>query len=299
MGHSHNHSHQVKNYNKIFAIGVGLNVLFVIVEVFYGLASDSLALIADAGHNLSDVLGLLLAWGAYYMSLKPATDRKTYGYRKMTIMAALASSILLLVALGGITWEAIGRFMNPEPIKGKTVIIVALVGVFVNGLTAFLLFADQKHDLNIKGAFLHMAADAGISLGVVIAGLIMLKTNIYIIDPIVCFLIVLIILIGTWSLFKESFYLSIDSVPKEFDMEGLKKYINSLENVVSYHDLHIWSLSTTEIALTVHIVVNNNSFDNNFILSIQKDLHDLFHIEHPTVQIEFQCEENKCQMECK
>jgi len=181
--HSHGHSHEISNYNRAFAIGVFLNVIFVIIEAGYGVVAGSLALIADAGHNLSDVLGLLLAWGAATLAKRPATEKRTYGFRKVTVMAALASSILLLVALGGISWETYGRFADPKPVAGMTVIIVAGIGVIINTLTALLFMSGQKHDLNIRGAFLHMAADALVSVGVVIAGIVILETGWLMIDP--------------------------------------------------------------------------------------------------------------------
>jgi len=228
---SHDHNHQIGNYNRAFAIGVVLNVIFVVIEASYGVAAGSLALIADAGHNLTDVLSLLLAWGAALLATKPATEKRTYGFRKVTIMASLASAILLLVALGGITWEAIGRLFDPKPVEGMTVIAVAAIGVVINTITALLFVSGQKHDLNIRGAFLHMAADAGVSFGVVVAGIIIMVTGWLMIDPLISLLIVAVILVGTWSLLRDSMSLAIDSVPKGIDMAGIKRYLTSLENV--------------------------------------------------------------------
>ena len=283
---SHNHNHALGNYNRAFAIGVTLNIIFVIIEVTYGILAGSLALIADAWHNLSDVLSLLLAWGASYLASKPATEERTYGYRKVTVIASLTSAILLQVALGAITWEAIGRFFNPEPVEGLIIILVAAVGVVINTLTALLFVSGQKHDLNIRGAFLHMAADAGVSLGVVIAGVIIVFKGWLWIDPVISLIIVAVILVGTWGLLRDSMNLAIDAVPKSIDMPKIKEYLTGLKNVSQIHDLHVWPLSTTEYALTVHLVVTEESLNNDFLWQCQKHLHDYFGIEHSTIQVE-------------
>ena len=285
---SHDHNHQISNYNRAFAIGVMLNVIFVAIEAGYGVAAGSLALIADAGHNLSDVLSLLLAWGAGLLATKPATEKRTYGFRKVTIMASLASAILLLVALGGITWEAIGRFFDPKPVEGMTVIVVAAIGVVINTITALLFVSGQKHDLNIRGAFLHMAADAGVSFGVVVAGIIIMVTGWLLIDPLISLLIVAVILVGTWSLLRDSMNLAIDSVPKGIDIAGIKRYLTSLENVSQIHDLHVWPMSTREVALSVHLIIVDDSLNNDFLPKLQQQLHDRFTIGHSTIQVERQ-----------
>ena len=283
---SHDHNHQISNYNWAFAIGVMLNVIFVAIEAGYGVAAGSLALIADAGHNLTDVLSLLLAWGAALLATKPATEKRTYGFRKVTIMASLASAILLLVALGGITWEAIGRFFDPKPVEGMTVIAVAAIGVVINTITALLFVSGQKHDLNIRGAFLHMAADAGVSFGVVVAGIIIMVTGWLLVDPLISLLIVAVILVGTWSLLRDSMNLAIDSVPKGIDIAGIKRYLTGLENVSQIHDLHVWPMSTTEVALSVHLIIVDDSLKNDFLSKLHQELHDRFSIEHSTIQIE-------------
>lgn len=283
---SHDHNHQISNYNRAFAIAVVLNIIFVAIEAGYGVAAGSLALIADAGHNLSDVLSLLLAWGAGLLATKPATEKRTYGFRKVTIMASLASSILLLVALGGITLEAISRFFDPKPVDGMTVIVVAAIGVVINTITALLFVSGQKHDLNIRGAFLHMAADAGVSFGVVVAGIIIMVTGWLLIDPLISLLIVAVILVGTWSLLRDSMNLAIDAVPKGIDMAGIKRYLTSFENVCQIHDLHVWSMSTTEVALSVHLIIVDDSLNNDFLPKLQQQLHDRFSIEHSTIQVE-------------
>lgn len=281
------------NYNRSFALGVLLNVLFVVIEAGYGISAKSMALIADAGHNLSDVFSLLLAWGAAYLATKPATEKKTYGFRKITIMASLASAILLLIALGGITWEAFGRFFDPQPVAGMTVIVVAAIGVVINALTALLFVSGQKYDLNIKGAFLHMVADAGVSFGVVVAGILILQTGWLFIDPLISLFIVAVVLVGTWSLLRDSFNLAIDSVPENIDMAGVRNYLVSIENVCGIHDLHVWPLSTTATALSVHLVINDVPLEKDFLSKIQQQLHDRFSIEHSTIQLE-RSEDNPC-----
>jgi cobalt-zinc-cadmium efflux system protein len=288
---AHHHSHGSKNYNKAFAIGISLNIIFVIIESIYGVLAGSLALLADAGHNLSDVFGLLLAWGAFYFSNKPTTEKRTYGYRKITVIASVASAIILLLALGGIVWEAVGRFNAPQPIASTTVIVVALIGVVINTITALLFVSDQGHDLNIRGAYLHMAADAAISLGVAIAGLVIWQTDWLIIDPLMSIAIVIIILVGTWGLLRDSFNLSIDAVPENIDMPGIKKYLSELDEVCNFHDLHVWAISTTITALSVHLVVTSEKIDNQFLAKIQSHLHDNFSVEHATIQIEQQGQE--------
>ncbi|MBN0987912.1 cation diffusion facilitator family transporter [Amphritea pacifica] len=297
--HSHHpgHSHQVTDYNRAFAIGIVLNLMFVVIEVIYGVLSESLALIADAGHNLSDVFSLILAWGASFLASKAATEKRTYGLRKATVMASLASAILLLIALGGIAWEAVGRFSNPTPVGGMTVIVVAAIGVVINTLTALLFFSGQKDDLNIKGAFLHMAADAVVSLGVVIAGLFILFKGWLWIDPVISLIIVAVILVGTWGLLKDSMNYALDAVPDSVDIPALKQYLNGLESVERIHDLHVWPLSTTEIALTVHLVVSDSKLDNRFLCDQQQYLHDHFGIAHSTIQIESSTEEQNCMLD--
>lgn len=287
MSHEHHHHHhEVTNYNFAFALGVFLNIIFVVIEIVYGLLSDSLALIADAGHNFSDVLSLLLAWGASILATKSATVNRTYGFRKVTIFASLMSAILLLVALGTITVEAFERFFEPKPVESMTVIIVALIGFVINTVTALLFVKGQEHDLNIRGAFLHMAADAAVSLGVVVVGIVMMFTNWHWLDPLVTLLIVGVILIGTWHLLRDSTAYALDFVPSKIDSDAIKEFLLNNERVESIHDLHIWALSTTEVALTVHLVVNDENLDNSFLQYLHKELHDHFHIGHATIQLE-------------
>ena len=296
---SHDHRNGIGNYNRSFAIGVILNIIFAAIEASYGILADSLALIADAGHNLSDVVSLLLAWGASLLATKAATEKRTYGFRKATVMASLISAILLLAALGGITWEASGRFYNPKPVEGMTVIVVAAIGVVINTLTALLFVNGQKHDLNIRGAFLHMAADAGVSLGVVFAGIFIMVKGWLWIDPVVSLMIVAVILIGTWRLLRDSINYAMDAVPASIDIRAIRNYLMSFDHVNRIHDLHVWPLSTTEIALTVHVVVNDDSLDNNFLQNLQQHLHDHFGIEHSTIQVETSMGENDCMLDSK
>lgn len=291
------HNHTIKNYNKAFAIGVALNIIFVVIEAFYGFLAGSLALVADAGHNLSDVLGLLIAWGASVLAAKSPTEKRTYGFRRVTILASLSSAILLLVALGGITFEALERLTSPKPVEGMVIIIVAAIGVVINTATALLFVSGQKKDLNIKGAFLHMAADAAVSLGVVIAGVVILQFGWLIIDPILSLIIVVIIVIGSWGLLRDSINLSIDAVPRGINVAGIQDYFSRLQCVTQIHDLHVWALSTTETALTVHLVTNQKSIDNQFLRNIQTELHNKFAIDHPTIQIEWEDSENNCQLD--
>lgn len=294
---AHEHTHQVDNYNRAFAIGIGLNIAFVIIEVVYGSIADSMALLADAGHNLSDVMSLVLAWGASALAAKSTTQQRTYGLRKATVMASLVSAVILLVALGGIAWEAFSRFADPRPVAGLTVMVVAGIGVVINTLTALLFVKGQHHDLNIKGAFLHMAADAAVSLGVVIGGVIILHSGWVWIDPLISIAIVVVIFFGTWGLLKDSLNYAMDAVPDKIDMQGINEFLLAPERVERLHDLHVWPLSTTEVALTVHLVVNDEHIDNTFLHQLQEGLHHDFGIDHATVQIESINREDLCMLD--
>lgn len=283
---SHNHTHQLKNYNRAFIIGILLNLLFVGIEAGYGVIAASLALIADAGHNFSDVLSLLLAWGASLLAQKAATNRRTFGYRKITIIASAISAILLLMTLGVIIYKAIYRLYFPQPVDSLVIIVVASIGVIINTITALLFFSGQKIDLNIKGAFLHMAADAAISLGVVITGFIIMKTGWLVVDPAISIIVALIILFGTWGLLRDSFNLLVDAVPSNINISKVEEYLISNSSVEKLHDLHVWALSTTETALSVHLIVSVKAINNEFLSEIQKYLHDNFFIAHATIQLE-------------
>lgn len=287
--HSHGalgHSHAPKDFNAAFAIGTILNLVYVIVQVVFGLIAHSLALLADAGHNLGDVLGLVLAWGASYLATRPPTPQHTYGWRRASVLAALANAIFLLVAVGGITWEAVRRFAEHEPVAGKTVIWVALGGIVINTATALLFMSGRKGDLNVRGAFLHMAADAAVSAGVVVAGFAILWTGWQVLDPIVSLAINAVIVAGTWKLLRESFNLSMDAVPAEIDAREVRAYLESLPAVATVHDLHIWGMSTTETALTAHIVKPDARVDDALLVEIKREMHKRFNIGHITIQFE-------------
>lgn len=296
MAHDHHHHHHPQTYSRAFLWGIALNAAYILLEAGIGLAIGSLALLADAGHNLSDVLGLLLAWGgSYFSSLKP-TGRYTYGFRSTSIMAALLNSLILLVAIGGILWEAVRRFQEPVAVEGMTVIWVAGVGVVINTITALLFLGGSRSDVNIRGAFLHMAADAGISLGVVIAGIAIVFTKLTWIDPAVSILVAVVIFLGTWGLFKEAVNLALHAVPKGIDLKKVHDYLNDLPGVVDLHDLHIWPMSTSETALTVHLIRPEENGHDEFLAKVTDELHDRFGIEHVTIQLEKSEWANPCKL---
>ncbi len=295
MGHDHNHNHSHStNYSKAFAIGIGLNLVFIAVEVFYGLLANSSALIADAGHNASDVLGLIFAWFAIWLAKRKPKGRYSYGFKKSTILISMLNALLLFAAVAIIGWDAIDRFKNPVDVAGTQVMIVAAIGVVINTLTALLFIKGQKDDLNIKGAFLHMAADAAVSLGVVIAGLLILKTGLQWIDPTMSLIIIVVIVVGTWRLFVDSLRLALDAVPRHIKIEEIRSYLLTLDNVEGLHDLHVWAMSTSEVALTVHLELSAKE-DENFIISIQKQLSKSYKIEHTTFQLDYN---EACDIDC-
>lgn len=283
--HHHHHEHP-HDYNRAFLIGTILNLSFVIIETGFGIFSHSLALLADAGHNFSDVVGLLLAWGASWLVKHPPSPRFTYGWRRSSILAALLNAIILLLAMGAITWEAIQRLTNPTPIPGQTVIIVAIIGVVINTSTALLFMSGSHGDLNIRGAFLHMAADALVSVGVVIAGIAILTTGWLWFDPVISLIIVAVVIVGTWQLFKDSLHLALDGVPQGITLQAVKTYLSEIEGVDEVHDLHIWAMSTTETALTVHLVMCNGHPGDEFLARLAQQLKENFSIVHATMQIE-------------
>ena len=288
-GHDHGHGHHhgaAATTGRAFLVGIVLNGAFVAVEAGAGLVTGSLALLADAGHNLSDVLGLLLAWGATRLARRAPSLRRTYGWRRSSIMAALLNAVLLLVAVGGIAWEAIRRAQAPTPVPGATVMIVAGIGFVINTATALLFLSSRKHDLNARGAFLHMAADAAISLGVVAAGAAILATGWTWLDPAVSLVIAVIILFGTWGLLKESLDLSLDAVPVGIDAADVRACLAALPGVTAVHDLHVWAMSTTEVALTAHLVKPDPGGDDALIARATRELHDRFGIAHVTLQWE-------------
>ncbi|MBP8232298.1 MAG: cation transporter [Rhizorhabdus sp.] len=286
-GHgAHGHSHAPKEFGRAFAIGVTLNLAFVIVEGLAGLASGSIALVADAGHNLSDVLGLLMAWAAYALSKRPASARYTYGLRGSSILAALFNAILLLIACGAIALGAIQRLFEPEPIQSGMMMAVAAVGIVINLGTALLFLRGGEDDLNIRGAFLHMAADAAVSAGVVVAGLIVAETGALWIDPAISIVIVAVIVIGTWGLFRDSLLMSLAGVPSRIDPAKVAARLGSLPGVTAVHHIHIWPTSTTETALTAHLVMPDLAEQDGFLVSTARLVRDEFNIGHATFQIE-------------
>ena len=288
MSHEHCHHHvPPEKTTRAFAIGVVLNVGYVLVEAGYGLAIGSLSLLADAGHNLSDVLGLLLAWGAVHLSRRPPTRRFTYGLGSSTILAALFNALLLLLAVGGIAWEAMGRIAHPTDVPGLTIIVVAGIGVVINTFTAMLFLHGRHDDLNVRGAFLHMAADAAVSLGVVLGGLGIFWLGWTWLDPVLSLIIAAVILWSTWSLLRDSVNLALQAVPAGIDRDEVEAFLASLAGVVAVHDLHIWAMSTTDTALTAHLVRPDAASDNDaFLADVAHQLQHQFRIGHATLQIE-------------
>ncbi len=283
----HHHHHQVPtDYNRAFALGVILNVGFVIIEVIFGVLSNSLALLTDAGHNLGDVLGLLLAWGAAVLAKKRPSPRRTYGFSRATIIASVFSGLLLMGAVGAIGWEALSRLADPPQPAGKTIMIVAAIGVVINTVTALFFLSGKDHDLNIRGAFLHMAADAVVSLGVVISGALILFYGMNWIDPVISLVIAVVIFLSTWGLLRDSLNLALDAVPRNVDPEAVRDYLASLPGVRALHDLHIWPMSTTDTALTAHLVMDVFPDSDHFLGDVAQVLETRFSIEHTTIQME-------------
>ena len=284
--HHHEHSHAPQNYNRAFIIGIILNGGFVAIEATYGIFANSLALLADTGHNLSDVLGLVLAWGASILSRRPSTSSHTYGLRRSSILAALFNALFLLLVTGSIAWEAVQRFRGPSSVESSIVIGIAAVGIAINTATALLFVSGRKNDLNIRGAFLHMAADALVSLGVVLAGIAILTTGWLWFDPVVSLIIVTVIVIGTWQLLMESLNLALDGVPTGIELVAVRTYLEQVSEVSEVHHLHIWAISTTETALTVHLVMPTGCPNDGFLTQLSSELHNLFAIDHATIQVE-------------
>jgi cobalt-zinc-cadmium efflux system protein len=284
--HGHTHAHAPAAFGKAFAIGITLNLGFVIIEALYGLMSNSMSLLADAGHNLSDVLGLAVAWLGSVLAQRAPTARFTYGLRGSSILAALFNAVFLLVTVGGLSWEAIRRLGSPEPVAGKTMMVVAAVGILVNTVTAWLFVSGRKDDINIKGAFLHKASDALVSIGVVAAGLLILLTNLLWIDPVVSLVINAVVVWGTWGLLRDSVGMSMAAVPPQIDPAAVRDFLSARAGVVDVHDLHIWPMSTTENALTCHLVMPGGHPGDAFLHELAGDLAKRFKIIHATVQIE-------------
>lgn len=283
--HPHGHGHAQANFNAAFAIGIGLNMAFVAIEAFYGWKVNSLALLADAGHNLSDVIGLVLAWGGALAGRLQPDARHTYGWKRASILAAFINAVLLLVAMGSLAWEAFHRLQSPQPIEGVTIMAVAGVGIFVNTATALLFMRGGETDLNIRGAFLHMAADALVSAGVVVTGGLALAFGWNWLDPVVSLLIAAVIVAGTWGLFKQSVHLLFDGVPDGVDLHAVRALLEGLPGVARVHDLHVWAMGTSEIAMTAHLVMPDGDADDAFLQEATRQLHVGFDIEHVTLQV--------------
>ncbi len=284
-GHDHHH-HGSLDYTRAFAIGIALNLGFVAIETVYGFIANSMSLLADAGHNLSDVLGLVVAWAGAVMAKRAASPRFTYGLKKAPILAALANSLFLLVAVGGIGAEAIRRLFHPSPADGETIMIVAAVGIAVNAVTALLFARGRAHDINILGAYLHMAADAAVSAAVVFAGAVIFWTGQRWVDPVMSLAVAIVILWGSVGLLKESVWMSLAGVPSDIDVDVVEAELAELDGVATVHDLHVWPLSTTETALTAHLVAPDVASTDALLQEARRMLHDRFRIEHCTLQIE-------------
>ncbi|GGC90843.1 cation diffusion facilitator family transporter [Chelatococcus reniformis] len=283
---AHSHAHALPSSNRAFAIGTALNIAMVAAELIFGFLSNSVALIADGFHNLSDVIGLLLAWGGAWLARRQPSESHTYGYRRASILAALANAALLLIATGGILWEAIQRIGEPQAVGGYTVMIVATIGILVNGGTALMFMRGRKDDLNMRGAFLHMASDAAVSIGVVIAALLIMLTGWHVLDPLIAIAIAVVIVISSWQLAKDSLGMAMDAVPAGVDYPGIRSYLASLPGVTEVHDLHVWAMSTTETALTAHLVRPGAGLDDAFLIGAQTALAQRFRVQHATLQLE-------------
>jgi cobalt-zinc-cadmium efflux system protein len=293
-GAHHPHSHAHPNYGRAFAIGIALNLLYVGGEAVAGIVSGSLALLADSGHNLGDVLGLSLSWGAAVLSRRQPSGRFTYGLRSSSILAALANAIILLVVTGGIAWEAVWRITHPVPVASGIVIWVAAAGIVVNGATALLFASGRLHDLNIKSAFLHMAADMLVTAGVVAAGAVIWLTSWYWLDPAVSLIVSAVIVLGTWGLVRNAINLALDAVPEGVDAAAVRAHLLAMPGVTALHDLHIWGMSTTETALTCHLVLPGGHPGDAVLNGVAQQLHHLFGIQHTTIQIELADTEEAC-----
>jgi len=294
--HENHHHHKHDSVNRAFLIGIALNVVFVFIESGYGLWIGSLSLLTDAGHNLGDVAGLVLIVLAIRLAKKKPNEKFTYGYGKTTILVALANAVTLLFAVGAIGWEAIGRLKNPMPVQGQTIAWVAFAGILINGATALLFMKNQDKDLNAKAAFLHMAADALVSLGVLVSGVMIVYTHWFWLDSIISVIIMAVIVASSWRLLKDSLRLTLDGVPSEINMEGIRHYLLGIKGVTGLHDLHIWAMSTNATALTVHLVMPAD-METSLLSTINSDLHSQFHIDHTTIQVERETEV-ECEQRC-
>jgi cobalt-zinc-cadmium efflux system protein len=290
----HSQAHAPADFGRAFAMGIALNLTFVAIEVAYGVYGHSVALLSDAGHNLGDVLGLAVAWGATMLGRRPPTRRFTYGLGATSILAALLNALFLLIAVGAISWEAIQRLMNPAPVAGNVVVIVAGIGILINGATALLFASGRKGDLNIRGAFLHMLADAIIAAGIVVTGLLIKLTGAAWLDPVASLVVNVVIVWGTWTLLRDSLAMSLNAVPPSIEPDQVRAFLEALPGVTQLHDLHIWAMSTTETALSGHIVMPEGRGGDAFLIRTCEELQRRFGISHATLQIE--SEEMRCSL---
>ena len=293
MPHLHNHA-VPDDFDRAFKVGIALNGIYVLVEAGFGIAYNSVALLSDAGHNLSDILALVLAWGALWLSRSQPTERRTYGFKRATVLASLSSALLLCMALGIIIWESIQRLSEPLMVNGLVIMLAAGIGVFINGATAWMFMRGRHTDLNIRGAYLHMATDAVVSLGVVVAGGIIFFTGWYWVDPLLALLVAALILITGYSLLRESLDLAMDAVPRNIDINEVREFLCSRPGVLDVHHMHIWAMSTTETALTVHLVVEREIIGDEMLKTIADQLSERFSIHHPTIQVECHQPDDDC-----
>ncbi len=296
-GHSHSHVPEITNINKAFIIGIILNLGYVIIQIVIGLQINSLSLLSDAGHNFLDVAGLALAMVAFKLSKSKSTNEYTYGYKKSSILISLLNAVILLISISFIGYEAIFRFQNPQPLPGKIISIVAAIGILVNGISAFMFFRDKGKDINVKAAFLHLASDALVSLGLVAGGVVIYYTHLYWIDPLLSIIICLVIIVSTWQLLKDSLRLSLDGVPENVSLQKIRDKILNINGVKDFHHLHVWAISTTQNAMTGHLVVSNE-LSNEQVSKLKHAVkHELEHlnIKHATLETETEiCEEEDC-----
>ena len=294
-GHGHGHAMPIEGVNLRMGIAVALNLVFVVIEGGFGFLSNSVALIADAGHNLSDVLGLVCAWGALLLGRRPPGGKFTYGLGRSSVLAALVNAVLLLLACGAIAWEAASRLATPPPVAGRIVMAVAAIGIVINGISAWMLHAGSHGDLNRRSAYIHMLSDAAVSGGVLLSGLLILFTGWSLLDPIVSLAIVAVILVSTWRLLRDSLTLSLDGVPASVNSSAVMSYLADQRGVTDVHDLHIWALSTTSVALTAHLVVPDRGAEDALLTALTPDLKRRFRIQHATLQIE----RDRCEHGCE
>lgn len=295
---AHTHDHSPANHGKAFLIGIFLNTAYVVIEIIYGLIAHSSALLADAGHNAGDVLSLGFSWGALAFALRKPSSSYTYGLKRMSILASILNALILLVTMGIIAGDAIHKLKHLENVDENIVVWVAGIGILINGFTAFLFMKGQKEDLNIKGAFYHMAADAAVALAVLIAGVVIKYTGWEWLDPVMSFVVIIVVVWGTWNLLKDSVNLALDAVPENIDIDAVKMYFLSLNGIKAVYDLHIWALSTTQTALSVHLLIPENKGDDRVLKEIREQLHDRFEITHPTIQIIHEAEPVNYQKDC-